>query len=109
MPLNCWKPVFGRRSSITRFDGTPRNRVAAACESMPPPGRSSPALRPPPPANRPNLVVPHDGAAERIAAVLGAVRPVHHLNAFDRRLIDQVQERVDTAALRAVRVAHAVD
>jgi hypothetical protein len=34
---------------------------------------------------------------------------VHDLDAVDRRLIDHVEERVDAAALRAVRVADAVD
>jgi hypothetical protein len=45
-PLACSNPVFGSRPPIRTSDRTPRNRVTAACESMPPPGRRLPTRRP---------------------------------------------------------------
>ena len=50
-----------------------------------------------------------DAAAQRVAAVLRRRRAAQHFDAVDHRRIDQIEERVDAAALRAVGEAHAVD
>ncbi len=49
-----------------------------------------------------------DAAAERVAAVLGAVRSAQHFDPLEIRLVNQVEERVDTAALGAVRIADTI-
>ena len=123
--------------------------MTAACESMPPPGRSRPALRPPrlpvtptrcahvaprtrcrrrsdarcrrsTPSRPAPLRSARDAergcarqelhaAAERIAAVLRARRTAKDLDRLERFRLDQIEKRVHAAALRAVRIAHAVD
>src|SRR5262245_59818180 len=47
-------------------------------------------------------------AAERVASELRARRPAYDFNRVERSRLDEIEERVDAAALRAVRVADAV-
>jgi hypothetical protein len=63
MPLNWWKSVLGRRSSISRSDGTPRKARHRGVRIDPAAGPQLADLAPPPPANSPNFDVPHDSAA----------------------------------------------
>src|SRR5262245_15473627 len=50
-----------------------------------------------------------NAAAKRVTAELGARRTAHDPDGVERSRLDQIEECVDAAALRAIRVADSVD
>src|SRR5262245_51894938 len=50
-----------------------------------------------------------NAASERVAAILSTAGAMQHFDPIDEGRIDEVEKRIDAAALRAIRVANAID